>query len=442
MANEFVARRGIIVPTGGANITGSLNVTGSTTFTGGVVSGSFTGSFTGDGSGLTGVASTLSVTGSTGTSTVNLQTQALTITGGTGISTSASGQTVTISTTAGTVSSSAQVIAAMPGAVSSSGQIDYNSIANKLSGTISASAQFNALSGTSASYATTASFATTATTASFATTTTTATSASFATTASAATSITFIPATASFASNVNLNTITGTTFSNAAFYFPQDVRVEGTLVAQQIQTEYITSSIIYESGSTKFGDTSDDVMSVTGSLRVLGTISGSMVGMFSSSAQVDYNSIQNQISGAVSSSASGDAQGQIKLNGVNVNITTLQSTSAPSFAAVTAATGFYSGSSVAGIVGPVANQVVSTVPCAAGTAVFFDYAINDTTNYRTGTVMVVSNCTVVEYTDTSTNDIGNTAQAIFAVDILSSLIRLKFTNTSGTWTVKTAIRAL
>ena len=340
MANEFVARRGIIVPAGGANITGSLNVTGSTTFTGGVVSGSFTGSFTGDGSGLTGVASTLSVTGSTGTSTVNLQTQALTITGGTGISTSASGQTVTISTTAGTVSSSAQVIAAMPGAVSSSGQIDYNSIANKLSGTISASAQFNALSGTSASYATTASFATTATTASFATTTTTATSASFATTASAATSITFIPATASFASNVNLNTITGTTFSNAAFYFPQDVRVEGTLVAQQIQTEYITSSIIYESGSTKFGDTSDDVMSVTGSLRVLGTISGSMVGMFSSSAQVDYNSIQNQISGAVSSSASGDAQGQIKLNGVNVNITTLQSTSAPSFAAVTAATGF------------------------------------------------------------------------------------------------------
>jgi len=433
MANEFVARRGIIVPAGGANITGSLNVTGSTTFTGGVVSGSFTGSFTGDGSGLTGVASTLSVTGSTGTSTVNLQTQALTIAGDIGISTSASGQTVTISTTAGTVSSSAQVIAAMPGAVSSSGQIDYNSIANKLSGTISASAQFNALSGTSASYATTASFATTATT---------ATSASFATTASAATSITFIPATASFASNVNLNTITGTTFSNAAFYFPQDVRVEGTLVAQQIQTEYITSSIIYESGSTKFGDTSDDVMSVTGSLRVLGTISGSMVGMFSSSAQVDYNSIQNQISGAVSSSASGDAQGQIKLNGVNVNITTLQSTSAPSFAAVTAATGFYSGSSVAGIVGPVANQVVSTVPCAAGTAVFFDYAINDTTNYRTGTVMVVSNCTVVEYTDTSTNDIGNTAQAIFAVDILSSLIRLKFTNTSGTWTVKTAIRAL
>ena len=318
--------------------------------------------------------------------------------------------------------------------MSSSGQIDYNSITNKLSGTISASAQFNALSGTSASYAATASVATTATSASFA---------SSATTASAATSITFIPETASFASTVNLNTITGTTFSNAAFYFPQDVRIEGTLTAQQINTEFVSSSVIFESGSSKFGDTSDDVMSVTGSIRVLGgSISGSMVGMFSSSGQVDYNSIQNKISGAVSSSASGDAQGQIKLNGVNVNITTLQSTSQPSFAAVTAATGLYSGSSVAGIVGPVVNQVVSTVPTATGTAVFFDYAINDTTNYRTGTVMVVSNGTNVEYTDTSTNDIGNTAQAIFEVDILSSLIRLKFTNTSGTWTVKTAIRAL
>ena len=56
--------------------------------------------------------------------------------------------------------------------------------------------------------------------------------------------------------------------------------------------------------------------------------------------------------------------------------------------------------------------------------------------------MAIWSGTTAEYTDVSTNDIGNNAQAIFEVDILSSLIRLKFTNTSGTWTVKTAIRAL
>lgn len=54
----------------------------------------------------------------------------------------------------GTVSSSAQY----PGWVTASSQIDYNSITNKLSGVISSSAQFNALTGTSASFAATASY--------------------------------------------------------------------------------------------------------------------------------------------------------------------------------------------------------------------------------------------------------------------------------------------
>ena len=54
----------------------------------------------------------------------------------------------------GTVSSSAQY----PGWVTASSQVDYNSIQNKLSGVISSSAQFNALTGTSASFASTASY--------------------------------------------------------------------------------------------------------------------------------------------------------------------------------------------------------------------------------------------------------------------------------------------
>jgi hypothetical protein len=62
------------------------------------LTGSFSGSFTGDGSGLTGLATTLGVTGSNGTSgSVNLLTQGLTITGTSNeIETSISGQTVTI----------------------------------------------------------------------------------------------------------------------------------------------------------------------------------------------------------------------------------------------------------------------------------------------------------------------------------------------------------
>lgn len=102
----------------------------------------------------------------------------------------------------------------------------------------------------------------------------------------------------------------------------------------------------------------------------------------------------------------------------------------------------YSGSVVTGIVGPVSNQVVASLVATDYDGVFFDYVVKDGTNYRTGTVMVVANGTNVEFTDTSTNDIGNTAGVSFTADIVGGLIRLKFTNTTGTWTFKTVIRAL
>jgi len=185
----------------------------------------------------------------------------------------------------GIVSSSTQIAASIPtGTVSSSGQVDYNSITNKLSGVVSSSAQVVPLlpTGTvSSSTQTTANLP-------------------IGTVSSSAQ----YPGWVTSSAQVLLNTVSGTTFSNNAFYFPLDLRVDGTLTAQQINTEYVSSSVIYESGSTKFGDTTDDVMSVTGSIRVLGgSISGSMTGMFSASSQVDYNSITNKLSGVVSSSA-------------------------------------------------------------------------------------------------------------------------------------------
>jgi hypothetical protein len=44
--------------------------------------------------------------------------------------------------------------------------------------------------------------------------------------------------------------------------------ITGTLTAQQFNTELISSSIIFESGSTKFGDSVDDVHSFTGSVKL------------------------------------------------------------------------------------------------------------------------------------------------------------------------------
>jgi predicted acyltransferase (DUF342 family) len=51
--------------------------------------------------------------------------------------------------------------------------------------------------------------------------------------------------------------------------------VLGAINATQFNINVISSSIIFASGSTKFGDSSDDIMSVTGSIEVTGALTAS-----------------------------------------------------------------------------------------------------------------------------------------------------------------------
>jgi|GEM_PF-3731306 len=51
-----------------------------------------------------------------------------------------------------------------------------------------------------------------------------------------------------------------------------NLTVDGTVTAQEFHTEFVSSSIIYESGSTKFGDTSDDNHDFTGSVGIDGDV--------------------------------------------------------------------------------------------------------------------------------------------------------------------------
>ena len=72
----------------------------------------------------------------------------------------------------------------------------------------------------------------------------------------------------------------------------QNVNVLGMITAQQFNVTYVSSSTLYQSGSTKFGDTSDDRHEFTGSVNV----SGSLV-------------VQNGVSGSFSGSFTGNGAG-------------------------------------------------------------------------------------------------------------------------------------
>ena len=59
-----------------------------------------------------------------------------------------------------------------------------------------------------------------------------------------------------------------------------DLTVAGIITAREIHTSYVTSSVLFESGSTNFGDTLDDYHNFTGSVNITGSlyVNGAIVG--------------------------------------------------------------------------------------------------------------------------------------------------------------------
>ena len=88
------------------------------------------------------------------------------------------------------------------------------------------------------------------------------------------------------------------------------------------------------------------------------------------------------------------------------------------------------------------TETVASVAIATYTAAFFDFVIKKTTNVRSGTVYACHDGTNVEFTETSTNDLGDTSDVTLSVDISGTNMRLLATVTSDDWSVKSLIRAI
>jgi len=85
---------------------------------------------------------------------------------------------------------------------------------------------------------------------------------------------------------------------------------------------------------------------------------------------------------------------------------------------------------------------VASFNTSSYTAAFFDYVTTSGTSARAGTVFTVWNGNNVEYTETSTNDIGNTSNLVLSASLSAGAIRLQATSLSGSWSVKTLARMI
>ena len=87
------------------------------------------------------------------------------------------------------------------------------------------------------------------------------------------------------------------------------------------------------------------------------------------------------------------------------------------------------------------TTIVSSYATASYNSAFYNYYISSGSNARAGNIMSVWSGSTIQYTEVTTNDIGNTNTASFAVTLATGNVRLSFT-APGVWTVRSIVNLL
>ena len=82
--------------------------------------------------------------------------------------------------------------------------------------------------------------------------------------------------------------ISGSFLLNSTDTLTGDLTVTGQVIAQTLNVQQVTSSIVYSSGSNVFGNTSDNVHQFTGSVNVSNGITGTLTGNASTATSASY----------------------------------------------------------------------------------------------------------------------------------------------------------
>jgi hypothetical protein len=90
------------------------------------------------------------------------------------------------------------------------------------------------------------------------------------------------------------------------------------------------------------------------------------------------------------------------------------------------------------------TNVIYSIPTSAYTGAFIDYTImsSGNTSARAGNIMSIWNSGTTNYTDVSTNDIGDTSDVVFSTVLSGTNIFLSVSAITAGWTVKSIIKVI
>jgi hypothetical protein len=220
----------------------------------------------------------------------------------------------------------------------------------------------------------------------------------------------------------------------------------------------ITSGGSYSFIGTGIGNT------VTGSNgMILGGSGNTVTGSFSSAIGCGLNATanctlytNNIITGTISAttynnlpSFSGGSVTGLTING-NLTVTgntSLQALTATTISATTLTIGSNQAPSLytTVFVSPITASTGTTIysfPTSAYTSSYVDYNVYGGTGLRAGNIVAIWSGTSVNFTETSTNDIGVTTALTFGYVISGSSAVLRASASTGTWVVKSIVRGL
>ena len=281
-------------------------------------------------------------------------------------------------------------------------------VLNAVSSSYALTASYAANVPVTASYALTASYIEVAQTASYVLQ---AVSASYATTASFAT--------------------------NATNFTASNILVNGTITAQSLNVQYISSSTIYSSGSNVFGNDLTNTQQLTGSVSITGSLAASLTNQ-SQAYIVAYDVTSGQFT----------YQGTGSFTATSASYAVSASYASASTYAETSsyATVFTINDSVITTAGSSSTSVGSNIIFNQATgsynSAFYKYSAVNGSNSRVGEVIASFSNGAVTFTDFSTIDNGSTTAVTMSAAIVGANIQLLAqTNTSG-WNIKSQVTYL
>ena len=258
----------------------------------------------------------------------------------------------------------------------------------------------------------------------------------------------------------------------------RDLVVGGRITAEEFHTEFISSSIIFQSGSTKFGNSSDDTHQFTGSVYTTGKVNIGTVDNFGSDpdkflaltgAEVVYRTgaqllsdIGGQTAGTFVQNAGSGGQARYIMRYEDSNSATTSSiyetatgnigikkTTAGAALDINGSAIISGSLTVRGTAAAVQEGIqvsgtstlnVASISTTSYDGAFLDYLIISGSNRRAGTLATIWTASDIEWKDTSTLDLGSTEGAEFAPAISGSNANLTLAVPAGTWTVKGHLR--